>query len=387
MTSHSQLQQQIIQLANIKLDDQQVISCYLDMDEELAELESYIRDGVINQLRGFLSQVQLAELDSEIDTITTKLQRYKSSRCRGIALFFAVGSRVTLLSALPFAVPFRNRISIAASPDLLPLIELKELYGRFMFVLARPTGLQLVEVNLGNICLKAWIPNASPGDGNNGDQPLERLSPAAGENLSRHSGIMERLLKKEGYCPFFLAGDANLLRALRQSLSQSSLSRLRGSIVTDSTNTLQKTAARCLRALLRSKANRARDTSARVVQGMSKQRRAVAGIAASLHALRSGIVDTLVIAEGHSAPTCWNCGAHLVSNVHPFGQCARCRSDSLSDPRLELLRLAGQHRVPVEFTDSPELRSLGGVGCLLHKSVKEFAQPYPASESMLDLVA
>jgi len=389
ITKQSQLHQQITLLANLRPAARVMVSCYLDLNMKSEQLENFIREKVTCQLSHRPDNC-FAGLEEGVRLISTQLYAAKSAQARGLAVFCTIDSNATLLSSMPFAAPLRNRISVAASPDLLPLIQLRELYGRFMILLAKPDGMHIVEVNLGAIAVKAWVPAAYSSAVNGNYRLFENERPTAGDDLKKQVSIVERLLNKGGYCPFFLAGDADVMHSVRQLLSGSSIARLRTSIPVEDDCNMQRTAALCLRSLLESRANQARATSTRILHGVRHNRQAVTGVAASLHNLRRGIVDTLVLVDDYVQEpgwSCWNCGESLIQQTSPSRQCPHCSADGLIDLRSELMGLAGQHRIPVEFTDSDGLRPLGGVGCLLHKLVTEFVQPYPVNDNRLDLVA
>jgi len=388
-TRQSQLQQNIIMLANLRPESHFVVSCYLDISMKSSQLMDFVR-GELNRQMARHPKCDLSLLEEEIESGITQLQSKESTRMQGLAFFFSIDSKVKLLSKLPFAAPLRNRLSISAIPDLLPLIQLRELYGRFMFVLARHEGIYVAEVDLGDILVKAWVPSASSSavSDDNSSADTEKLT--SDGKLQNQVNIVGRLLRKGGYCRFFLAGDIDLLSALKQRLPRSSVTRLLGCIPVDAHCTIQKTAALCLRSQLQHRAEQARNTSIRIQHGVRRQKQAVAGVAASLYSVRKGIVDTLVLADDcvlEPGWTCWRCGKHLTHHSAPPQQCPHCDAIGMIERRHELVRLAGQRRIPVEFSDSAALRRLGGVGCLLHHSVSEFVHPRQMTDNTLDLVA
>jgi hypothetical protein len=55
--------------------------------------------------------------------------------------------------------------------------------------------------------------------------------------------------------------------------------------------------------------------------------------------------------------------------------------------RVELIRLAGQRRIPVEFTGDDVLNDYGSVACLLRDHPEQIAQHLPPRYGSLDLVA
>ncbi len=107
-----------------------------------------------------------------------------------------------------------------------------------------------------------------------------------------------------------------------------------------------------------------------LVEGLRSENLAVAGLEATLEALRRGEVDTLVMASDYQPDPGWTCTAcrAIGTEVPETRVCPQCGESAVRsmDVREALLRLAGQSECPVEVVEqSDALMSLGGVGCLL----------------------
>jgi hypothetical protein len=370
VTRINELQQQIALLANLRPAAGAVVSCYLDLGQEKSMLQSFVR----NRLGAELARVPAAQrgaFEACIDVIEAQLESDLPLRARGLAIFAAADGKAPLLSAMPFAVPFRRSLTVSRSPDLLPLVQLKELYGRFLIVMAEPQGLQLAEVNLGDVSVKVWATSSAHPvtDPAGGHSPLQ--APRAGGLFSQVS-LIERHLGKAGSCPVFLAGDVDVMQAIPELLGSSSVARLMGALPMPADATLHETAAECLRTLVDFETSQARSTAAQVLRQIRNQGHAVAGTAAVLDAIRNGIADRLVISSDY--------------RPEPRQRYSMDQNDDLS-LRVELIRLAAQQRFPVEFADSEALHYLGGVGCLLRDEPQALAQPTPPRYGSLDLVA
>jgi len=272
---------------------------------------------------------------------------------------------------MPFAVPFRRSLTVSEAPDLLPLVQLKELYGRFLIVMAEPGGLQLAEVNLGDVSIKVWATSSAHAatDPAGGQSQLEATR--AGR-LSSQVSLIERHLGKAGSCPVFLAGDVDVMQAVPELLGSSSVARLMGALPMPADATVHETAAECLRTLVDFETSQARSTAAQVLRRIRNQGHAVAGTAAVLDAIRNGVADRLVISSDY--------------RPEPRRRYNVDKNDDLN-LRVELIRLAAQQRFPVEFADSQALHYLGGVGCLLSDQPQPLSQPTPPRYGSLDLVA
>jgi hypothetical protein len=335
----------------------------------LGQDRSQLRTFVRNRLRAELARVpgaQRGALEACIGVIEAQLESDLPLRTRGLAIFAAADGKAPLLAAMPFAVPFRRSVTVSNSPDLLPLVRLKELYGRFLIVMAEPKGLQLAEVNLGDVAVKIWATTSQ--------RPISDPEPGTTRagGLVNQVSLVERHLRKTGSCPVFLAGDVDVMQAIPELLGSSSVARLMGALTMPADATLHETAAECLRTLMDFETSQARSTAAQVLRRIRNQGHAVAGTAAVLDAVRKGIADRLVISSDY--------------RPEPRRRFSMEKNDDLN-LRMELIRLAAQQRYPVEFADSEALHYLGGVGCLLRYQPQALAQPMPPRYGSLDLVA
>lgn len=388
VTRLHELQQQIELLANLRPGATPVVSCYLDLTQGTDRLERFVE----HQLAAHAGQMPFHHhraLLSCIGLIRAELAGDLPQQTRGLALFIATDGAAPLLAALPFAMPFGNMVTVSASPDLLPLLRLKAMYGWFMIVLARRDGLQVAEVDLGDVSVRAWAANPwKPATGTDPASP-RRTIPVTLQDQVR---LIERFIHRGGRCPLFLAGDKAVMQGIHELLRPATVSRLLGVLPAPAEQALPETVAACQQALIAFESGEARALSARALHHVRHHGLAVAGVAASLDALRHGAVETLLVAgDCHPEPgwSCAECGATGASR-RPPAPCPVCDGNvpRSADRRVELIRLAGQSRVRVEFSDDDALAYPGGVACLLRSRPQAQAHPCPAAHhGGLDLVA
>lgn len=389
VTRVNELQQQLALLANLRPTSGAIVSCHLNLGHGRPMLRAFIRSRLGAELARLPGE-QRGAFKSCIDLIEAQLESDLPTRTRGLAIFAAADREPSLLSAMPFAVPFRNSLGISRSPDLMPLLQLEKLYGRFMILVAEPEDVRLAEVNLGDVAFKTWATTSAHTVADPVRYRDERQTTGAKGLVSQVSQI-ERRLGKGDSCPLFLVGRVDHTRAIRDLLGPPSLARLIGVLPMPADATLQKAAAECLRSLLDHEATQARSLAAQVLRGIRTQGHAAAGVVAVLDALRSGIADRLVISRDYRTES----GRMFDDKRDQQSSLSLpelCRSDSKDNKnalnlRVELIRLAAKQRCKVEFTDSQALRYLGGVGCLLNDHPQMTAQPTPPRYGSLDLVA
>ncbi len=375
------LQQQIGLLTHLAPNKETLVSCYLDIGQTRRQLDHFVHNILGSQLeQAFAAQrLKRASVQKIVEDL---LASEMPPRTRGLAFFIAVEDAARLVTAIPLAVPLRNSVTISQAPDLLPLIQLRELYGRFRIALVRPQGIQIAEVNLGDIAVKAWVANPQ----------MHGMQGGVSPSHQRHQiELVEHYLCRGGPCPMFLAGDPGMLQTASSLFTSQVTANLLGALPMPAHRTIHETAAACLRALLDFEYNQAQDLVARTVQTIRHHGPAVSGPVASIDALRSGAVETLLIGSDFRPDGGWACATgendHDGQPVPLFGTRHRAEDAEELQRRVELIRLAGQHHVPVQFAARGALEYLDGVACLLRKHPQQRTQTYPSRYGSLDMVA
>ncbi len=369
-----------------------VISCHLDLTRGEAACRRFITDQA-SSLRNDLHGRARRDFEHGLMLLLERLAQRLGPRARGLSLFIAVRSDPVVLTSLTFAVPVHNRMALAATPDIFPLLCLKDRLESHMLVLVQPTWLQIAEVNLGDPSVKAWATHSTSTAPLRSDLRLVDPAPSidTGKGLDRHIKFVERVLRAGGRSYLFLAGDPRLCATLYGLLSPTLRARLVQTLPLPADCSLKQAAEVSMAAFQEFESGVSQATAARLLRGVRTQGSAVAGAAATLSAMREQRADTLVISHDYPSSNGWVCNSCGTSDVRAQApaHCPSCGGDNVAslDPRIELIRLAGQQRLPVELVDGDELRYLGGVGCLLRDTPETRAAPLPRQATTLDLVA
>lgn len=384
----NELQQQIDLLAGIGPSPHPVISAYLDLRQDTGQLTRFTRRRIEACARHFPAD-ERARLRACGESVVDRLLGEHAPRALGLAIFATVDGEAPLLTAMPFAVPFINGLTVSSSPDIFPLLQLREMYGRFTIVTAKPEGLQVVEVNLGEVAIRAWA--ATPQS-----QPMlasdSTVDAAADVDIRPQVQLIERVLSKARSGPLFLAGDVETMQRIRDQLSPLSVDRLVGAMPVPADKPLKSIAALCLRSLVDFEVNQAFELTERILREVQHHGPAVAGPEASLRALRSGSAERLLLGNEYRPKPGWICTPRSDNNMGRLNlQQASVEEHGgtldAANLRVELIRLAGLRRIPVEFTEDDALNDFGGVACLLRDHAEQMAQRRPPRYGSLDLVA
>ncbi|MGB5252172.1 MAG: hypothetical protein WBN68_05540 [Sedimenticolaceae bacterium] len=386
------LERHITRLADRPADAGPVISCHLDLTRGVAACRRFVSDQASSLRSGLQGKARL-DFERGLSVLLERLAPPPGPRASGLSLFIAVRSDPTVLASLTFAVPMADRMSLTATPDIFPLLCLKDRLESHMLVLVQPDWLQIAEVNLGDISVKAWAAHST----STASQPLDirpvdpAPTAAADMGLGRHMHLVERVLQAAGRSYLFLAGDPQLCEELYDLLAPAHRARLVQTLPLPTTCNLKQAASVSMAAFEEFESGVSEATAARLLRGIRARGSAVAGTAATLSALRERRADTLVMSHNYAASKGWvcsSCGDGDPQAMAP-GHCPSCGGANVAplDLRVELIRLAGQQGLPVELVDGDALRYLGGVGCLLRNSPETRAAPLPRHVGTLDLVA
>ena len=383
-----ELKRQIEILAGLRPGTDPVISCYLDVRRGTRRTLRFVRDRLADCARA-LPEADRRSLRIAGDLIAAQLHTGLPPRTCGVAIFIAADGASAPFAALPFAVPLRNSLSIAASPDLFPLLQLKEMYGRFAFILARPRSLHLAAVNLGEVSTRAWL--AAPQARHVSHDVEDKAAQAARSDLRSQVRMAERILSQGRSAPLFLAGDVDMMRAVCDLLTPATLGQLLGVIPVSPDASLHNVAARCLRSLTEFEARQAEEFTQRALLEVRYQGQAVAGLEACLSALRNGSAGHLLLGADYRPETGW---AFSQSNgdlrrrlLHRRPGAVTELAPEVVNQRVELVRLAGKRNIPIEFVGNYALRDHGGIACLLRDHPEQSAKRLPPGYKGLDLVA
>lgn len=364
-TTSDDLDVELARLAAAEPGDTCYLSCYLDARQGPAACDDFLASKA-ELIRSTLEGTARLDFENALTMIERELERGWHPSIQGLALFAQGPAGGRFLSVLRFALPLDNRLVMYRVPEILPLLALKEQAARFSLLLARRSGLQLLDVDLGAATPKAWAVDRRHSDGS--EHPAGRgadMDDPYGP-IARLGGPRHLIRRAVSACtdPLLLAGDSIRLEDLGNWLPRRAAARLVATLELPSRIKLREAVALARDAFMAAMRQDGQRLAGSLVKGLRRSGQAVAGEAATLEALRAGRVATLVVAEGG-----------LPADGPGWF------------PQLELGRIACRQGVPVVSADSDELRYLGGVGCLLRQRRGAIAMRAPARPGRLELVA
>lgn len=360
----------IRQLAILEPSAAPVVSCYLNLDRGPLSAGQVLSDRVRMLKVSFTGSL---DLDEALERVDAYIKADLAPEAKSVAIFARAGAKPFFLG-LQFSVPLPNWIVVAPTPNIYHLVELKDTYDRFVFVMATEKHARIVEVNLGAAT-----------------RELVQQRPALRERAGRQWAkvhyeshkrdrtrrftkeiiqVLERLMAPGGPAHLFLAGKARSTARIERALPRHLADRLIGSTAASRYDQPSDVLAAALSTVIEQEERDSLAVTDRLQQEIRTSGLAVAGTHETLLALQRSIVDVLVLATAYRPDPGWTCaGCGMIGpDARATIECRTCRSRDVRDIDLreEMVRLAQRGGADVEVVGHSELLTqLGGVGALL----------------------
>ena len=373
-------------LAAIEPTDADFLSCYFDLTAGETACFDWL-EKTADAERAKLKGGTRIDFEQALDMVRSALgraweRRTQQSRESTLAIFARGLAGGQSLTVMPLDVAVEPSLTFYRVPHLGPLATAGRGQLPFTLVLARNGGLQVLDVDGDEVTPKAWA--------------AFRENPQhAAKSIvvpQRRFQVLRRALSGASQRPLVIAGDGPRLEEVTEALPARATGRLRDvcrlPASLDQAGVIQRVKQR----LLQRRELGDHQLASRLVRAVRSKGLAVAGPVPCREALRTGVVEALVLRKSHSLPSMWRCEAchELAEEGRQAEQCGNCGAAQLSrwDPEAELVRLACQQDVAVVYSDADALSGIGDVGCLLREPVEEaiLEVPQGAGDS-LDLVA
>lgn len=375
-TTWTSLQDAISRLTRIEENEDLVVTLTLgwDGDPDLKFLERRTAE-----IASALEQHQVRSFMAAIDMVRGTLDRGFPRSTQGLAVYARAGAR-SFLHALPFAAPLQDTLVVGHAPHVLPLVELKDSYHRFVVLLTTESSARILEISLGSVTQDIWAarePSEPRIVGGWLRRRYETRRAVRRRFVKEKIRILEDVMRNGRHAHLILAGDPGMVATVRSHLSTSLRDRLVDMVRLPEQAGISTVTARTLEAFLEGERKESLDLAATLAREIRRNGLAVAGVPSTLEALVDDRVDVLLLDPDLVEPRAWNCrdcDGRLYLEQEPV-RCADCESDSLRerDLREQLIRLAESRGRRVEFVRGSDLlKRLGGVGALLRYRPVEY---------------
>lgn len=366
------LKNQIRNLATLPETDAPVVSSYLTLEEGRIKDHNAFEER-IRPLKGGLAKKARRDLEDALTPIGTYLAEKLLPDMKGAAVFSRAGTTPFFLP-LQFRVPLPNWISVASTPNIYHLVELKDTYHRYLVILSSKESACIFEVNLGAVTQELWTraPELRKRVGREWTKAhYQKHSKERGRQFIKEKiKILEQLMSRGGHTHLILAGPPMMTSRVRDELPKHMLAKLIDIVPASDKSPVPNVVEATIASFIEAEEKESRAVAEILSQQVYSGGLAVAGTVASFRALRRDQVDTLVLVQEYSPGQVWACDVcgFVDSEQEGPAACPECGAAEMKDLDIkeEMTRIAEQQGCSIEVVnESEDLSKLGGAGCLL----------------------
>lgn len=335
-----QLSKNIRRLALIEPNDNPVISCYLNLDQPrsnpLTEVDARVELAALT-LRGQARR----DFDDAYEQIRDWVQTSLRHNARGAALFSRWGDEPFFVP-MQFARPLPSTFSVAETPHIYPLVELKDVYHRFVIVLLSDDEARIIETSIGRVteAIIAERPDLRWRVGREWTKEhyQNHRRDRNDRFLKEKIAVINDLMTSRQHTHLILGGSPPLVSRMRKALPKHLEDKVINTMVVDPKDGVSAVVREALQVFIERERQESVENVARLESAVRSGGLGLVGYEACKTALKIGQADLLLIQQDHDDPAAQE----------------------------ELTKLAVRTGVDVEtVSDSAILEQFGGVGCLL----------------------
>lgn len=344
------------QLTDISPEDSPLISCFVNLDhprsDYLHELKAQA-DSVAKCLGGRES----FDFDLAFDAIREYLKYELNPSSKSVAIYSRYGEKPIFL-AMQFEVPLESQLLVDKLPHIYPLIELKDVYHRFVVAILTDKESRIIETTIGSVTEEILEKRPELRMRVGREWSKEHYRNYRDEQthcfVKEKVDCIERLVNKGGHNHLILAGSPKMVARLKHALPVRLKAKLIDTLSANPSDGISPILAESMKLFIAMEEIESYSRVEELEVAVFSNGLGVCGVETSLAALKNGSARMLIIDQ----------------NIL-----------ELKD-REELVRLATKAKIPIEtVSQNKTMLNLGGVGCLLRYL------PFEAAEIQVPLVA
>ena len=335
-----QLKKALIRLSEVAPNDSPLISCFVNLEENLAlTLQAFDRQA--KEMGRRLTGQRKVDFEDAFAEIVQHLETSVAKGSKGAAIYARWGERPFFLP-LEFSVPLETKLILDSLPHLYPVIETKDTYHRFAIVVVTEEEARIVETVVGAVTREIFAKRPELRERLGREWTREHYQNhkknRSDQFLQQKIGIVDELMKQRGHNYLVVAGSPKAISRFTKALPSQLKKKLLTTLPTNPRNGIYPIVVEALEVFAANEHIESHDRVAELESALMSNGLGVVGLAATKEALTVGYADMLII------------------------------DHDLDDPEAkeELVRLATRNDIPIETVKNSEtLTRLGGVGCLL----------------------
>jgi len=349
----------LLAIIRTELNDDPFFSIFLDLSTQ-ESAEAQLRD-LVKSVRPVIPEDQLYELFRAESCILDLMGDRLRNEHKGLAFHFR-GGKTPVAFAIAFHLPLKPLIVADRMPNIVPLIEMRDAFDRYVVLISTETQARILEIVLGTVTREAWLsrPDLRQRVGREWTREHYR-------NHRKHRDtsfvrekveVITELMRKRGYSHLILAGAKDRIAAVERALPPGLRNRIVDICNLNVEDRREKIVRETIGLFVEEEMRESLGTMERLKNALLSSGGAVVGLEGCEKALSLGLVETLVIARNDETE-------------HKRMQVFRHRSPdgnflTVEKRRERLLNRAVESKVPIEFVRGDSfLDDYYGIGAIL----------------------
>ena len=242
-------------------------------------------------LRTTLPATQRDSFEQAMSRIDSRLAAGFRAESMGAVVFARSGDQEFFLD-LEFRVPLPTSIAVGSTPNIYPLVELKDNYDRYVVVLVNERNTRILEVHLGSVTEAAWAKRPELRERVGRGWSREHYQSHRRERSNQYADdiaqFVDGVMSEGGYGHLILAGTPKMTALLRQALPKRLACKLIDVVHASTNDRTSDVVAATLASFIEEEQQESLAAVERLQKEICTHGLAVAGSRASLQALRAG---------------------------------------------------------------------------------------------------
>lgn len=347
-----------------------VFSFYFNLDRTPAATIHAIRNE-LSQLRHVLKPEVLPQSLEAEAVLAHFIAKEAHPLSKGAAIFFRGGKQPFYLP-IQFQQPIQDHISVEHVPHIVPLIEFKDRYDRYVVLISTEEQARIVEVVLGEVSKEQWINRPELRKRIGGEWTREHYQNhkhgRTGKFIKEKIALLEQVFHQGGYGHLILAGSPELVErvqsALPEHLKKKVIETIQGVPGGEASEIVMST----IEAFVEEESNESKENLERLEEAVLSDGPAAIGLGPCEKAFEQHQVDMLLMTrdESSASPQKSASGTSKLRVHNHSARGSQKQNTNLKKRHDALLKLAVEQKVAIEFVPRGTfLDHFDGVGMLL----------------------
>jgi len=362
----SSLDEHLGELMATDRTDNLVFSFFLDLSAS-EELQAQV-SRLGRRLEAGLDATARADLFEAEEAILDVVGKGLDGAYQGMACHYRSGDQ-GFFKVIAFHVPLKPVALADAQPHIVPLIELRDSYDRYVVLISTEEQARIIEVVLGSVTREAWLkrPELRKRVGREWtrDHYQNHRRDRDRQFVREKLNVLEELMSKSGHSHLILAGNDKRVALIEKELPEGLRKRVVDVCRLGVNDPREKVVAETIEAFIEQEAYESQVNLARLQEAILQGTGAVVGLNDCEAAMEAGVVDTLILvsSDNESQST-----MRVYQHRHPKG------IYTTTNKRFEeLVRNAVAKEIPLEFVPRGSfLDDYAGVGAILRYRGAEY---------------